>query len=522
MELNPEQLAVVSEFDGARCLLACPGAGKTSTLVALIKRMLDSGIPASEIKAVTFSNSMAKVLADRIGVDGIASTFHSLGYAICSEGGRKPVEPELRYRLMIKLVKQWRLDYHEFDNFLARMRREGITPENSLNDENDYGMCRAYAMYEKERAEAGWIDFGAMVADALVLLENPEIRARWSPRYLIADECQDTSDDQFKMLQFLSEKHGNITCTGDASQAIYSFRGAEPDNLLNFQKYFPNSKTLFLTCNYRSTRRIVKFIRENTPPGTPEELRERMVAARNEEGERIGMKMYWQLDDEAEAALVLAQKDPLHSIVLARTNHVVGVLERICAQNKIKYHLLGKTSFWKQAEISKALEALKPFATSLTEMAMNMALPALEAKYAVDDRTERDNDALANLRILRTYAKEHPQTREFLAYANKMVHRRNDARGVTLSTVHQAKGLEFNRVFIVGANADGFPHKKGEPLEEARIWYVAISRAADTLRISFSGTPSPYLRKYLTEEILGKLAETAHEVERLQIQGGLF
>jgi superfamily I DNA/RNA helicase len=247
-----------------------------------------------------------------------------------------------------------------------------------------------------------------------------------------------------------------------------------------------------------------------------------MVAAREEEGERIGMKMYWQLDDEAEAALVLAQKDPLHSIVLARTNHVVGVLERICAQNKIKYHLLGKTSFWKQAEISKALEALKPFTTSPTEMAMNMALPALEAKYAVDDRTERDNDALANLRILRTYAKEHPQTREFLVYANKMVHRRNDARGVTLSTVHQAKGLEFSRVFIVGANADGFPHKKGEPLEEARIWYVAISRAANTLRISFSGTPSPYLRKYLTEEILGKLAETAHEVERLQIQGGLF
>ena len=112
--------------------------------------------------------------------------------------------------------------------------------------------------------------------------------------------------------------------------------------------------------------------------------------------------------------------------------------------------------------------------------------------------------------------------REFYAYANRMIHRRNDPNGVTISTVHQAKGLEFSKVFIIGANAKGFPHPKGDPAEERRIWFVAVSRPIDYLRISFAGTPSPYLRRYLTDEILDKLREHATEVEKLQMQAKLF
>ena len=814
MQLNPEQQAIANDFDGPRVCLAGPGSGKTSTIVALIHNLINHGVPASQIRAVTFSNKMAETLAEKIGIEGIASTLHSLGYEICSDGNRKPVDKEAQYRLMLKLIRAWKLDYHEFAQFLSRMRREGIAPQDSLESgEFDYGMCRAYVMYEKARAEEGWMDFESMLRDAVDILENPERRRKWQVRYLIVDEAQDTdnchpagtlirklvgthwgpghkarweevpietlqdgdavvswsrrratltadpqpitigkrqfigslvqvtcgaktveatpdhkfyvtlngseqgtyvvylmhrsdlgfrvgqcamrynrqskkqresmpglgtrfteeraergwilrvcqtkeesvaweqiyscnfgipyatygdktysspfrkrnarmsavifsstkargkdclesegldfnyplyeraetgqerkspsqryfvttacnlrpeimslpSTDQFqqdvitavtrrpysglvyslnvpkhhtyvanglvvkncqwRMMQLLTEEHGNITVVGDPGQAIYGFRGAAPENITDFEQWFPGGRTLYLGRNYRSTRRIVKFIRENTPPGTPQELRDRMEAAREEEGAAVAVRMYWELDGEVESALALAQKDPLNSIILARTNHVVGVVERICHQNKIKYHLLGKTSFWKQSEILRALEALKPFATSTTLAAMNMALPAVDAKYAVDDRTERDNDALANLKILRTYAEEHPQTQEFLVYANKMVHRRNDARGVTISTVHQAKGGEWKNVYVVGANADGFPHKKGDALEEARIFYVAISRPIDYLRISFSGTPSPYLRKYLTEEILDKLAEHAHEIEHLQVQGGLF
>jgi superfamily I DNA/RNA helicase len=103
-----------------------------------------------------------------------------------------------------------------------------------------------------------------------------------------------------------------------------------------------------------------------------------------------------------------------------------------------------------------------------------------------------------------------------------MMHRRNDPRGVSISTVHQAKGGEWKNVYIIGANAKGFPHAKGDPMEERRIWFVAISRPIDMLRISFAGTPSPYLRRYLNDEILDKLREKATEVDHLQEQANLF
>jgi superfamily I DNA/RNA helicase len=201
---------------------------------------------------------------------------------------------------------------------------------------------------------------------------------------------------------------------------------------------------------------------------------------------------------------------------------MVGLLERLCNRHKVRYHLMGKTGFWKQNEIRKAIEAMKDYPNLSTEAAFNLALPDLEAKYAVADRTERDNDALDNLKVIRLIGKDFRTAREFTIYGNKMMHRRNDPKGVTISTVHQSKGGEWKNVFIIGANAKGFPHTKGDPKEEKRIYFVAISRAIDNLRISFSGTPSPYLRKYLTDEVLDKLREHAEEVDHLQEQHKLF
>jgi DNA helicase-2/ATP-dependent DNA helicase PcrA len=324
------------------------------------------------------------------------------------------------------------------------------------------------------------------------------------------------------MMQLMAERYGNITVVGDPNQAIYGFRGAKPDNITNFDQWFPTGRKFYLGKNYRSTRRIVKFVRENAPEDTPKELLDRMVAARDVEGAPIGLKMYWSDDGEAESALALAQKDPLNSIILARTNRLVGLLERLCNRHGVRYHLMGKTGFWKQNEIRKAIEAMKDYPGLTTEAAFNITLPALESKYAVADRTERDNDALENLKVIRLIGEDFKSAKEFCAYANKMMHRRNDPKGVSISTVHQAKGGEWKNVFVIGANAKGFPHTKGDPKEEKRIYFVAISRAIDNLRISFAGTPSPYLRKYLTDEILDKLREHAEEVDHLQAQHKLF
>jgi hypothetical protein len=788
IELNPDQKAIVTDHQGARSVIAGPGSGKTSTMVEFIQALLQNGVSTSEIRAVTFSKEMAVALEKKLKVKGVVSTFHSLGYLICSETERKPVEPELRFRLMMKLVRKWRVEYKELDGFIAKMRRENITPTACeavvCDGVYDYGLASAYVDYERTRAQEGWMDFdcqppetqitmangtqkaladlmigdtvlswnrrnqssrkrkvsgisrhrfigqllgvrcgeketrttpnhwfwikfnesaknqyavylmwrdgfgfrvgqckffsrgysnwttrmkhqdadkmwvlsvtedyyealtreaevsvqyglpqtiftgtrgyptpeainrifkaadsqngnrclvdhglrfdrpliekhskmqqwtrrdggfikiaacniiphimsipqdgvvtevtktnydgdvyglsvdidhtyvadglitgNSMLADAVQLLENVQKRARWQPKYLIVDEAQDTDDLQWRMMQLMSERHGNITVVGDPNQAIYGFRGAKPDNITNFQQWFPKGKHYYLGLNYRSTQNIVDFVRENAPPDTPKELLDRMVAVRNVKGAPIGLKMYWTDDAEAESALKLAQADPLNSIILARTNRTVGLLERLCNRYSVRYHLMGKTGMWKQNEVRKTIEALKQYPLISTEAGMNLVLPGIEKQYAVDDRTERDNDALGNLITLRLIGKDFQMAKEFVVYANKMIHRRNDPKGISISTVHQAKGLEFKNVYVIGANEKGFPHPKGDPKEEKRIYFVAISRAIDVLRISFAGTPSPYLRRYLTDEILDKLREHAAEVDHLQEQTKLF
>jgi superfamily I DNA/RNA helicase len=522
VSLNADQQAVVSDFKGARCVLAGPGTGKTTTMVELVAALRAAGI--SDVRGVTFSKEAAQTVERRSRTKDVFSTFHSLGYLIASETERKPVEPELRHRLMSKLVRKYGVDYKELDNFIARMRRENIDPTFAREcGDFDYGMASAFADYERTRLQEGWMDFDSMLRDAVNILEsNPAALARWQPEHLIVDEAQDTDDLQWRLMQLMSRKHGNITIVGDPNQAIYGFRGAKPENITNFAQWFPGGRTFYLGRNYRSTKRIVQFVRENAPKGTPVELLKRMSAARDEEGAPIALKMYWTDDAEAESALKLAQADPINSVILARTNRMVGLLERLCNRYGIRYHLLGKTGFWKQNEIRKAIDALKNYTGLTTAAACSTALPAIEARYQVDDRTERDNDALENLAVLRVIAKDYKMAREFVVYANKMMHRRNDPRGVTISTVHQAKGGEWKNVYIIGAKANGFPHKNGDPLEEERIYFVAISRPIDYLRISFAGTPSPYLRKYLTEEILDKLREKAEEVEHLEEQHKLF
>lgn len=523
-EFNKDQQAVIDNPDGARSVVAGPGSGKSTTMVGMIRRLVADGVSPSDIRAVTFSKEMATVLERKLNLKGVASTFHSLGYLICSETGRKPVEPELRHRLMCKLIRKRGLDYKELDHFIAKMRRQNISPTAALDgaQEYNYSLVTVYAEYERVRAAEGWMDFDSMLADAVQLLEKPTVRARWQPKYLIVDEAQDTDDCQWRMMQLMAERHGNITVVGDPNQAIYGFRGAKPDNITNFQQWFPSGQKFYLGKNYRSTQTIVKFVRENAPADTPQELLDRMTAAREEKGLPIGLKMYWSDDEEAESALALAQKDPLNSIILARTNRMVGLLERLCNRYNVRYHLLGKTGFWKQNEIRKAIEALKNYPLISTEAGLNLTLPGLESKYAVDDRTERDNDALENLKTLRVIGKDFRTAKEFVVYANKMMHRRNDPKGVSISTVHQAKGGEWKNVFVIGANAKGFPHVKGDPKEERRIYFVAISRAIDYLRISFAGTPSIFLRRYLTDEILDKMREHAEEVDHLQAQHKLF
>jgi len=493
-------------------------------MVEFYRTLRDSGVPVSDIRGITFSKEAATVIERRTGVKGVFSTFHSLGYLICSETERKPVEPELRHRLMCKLIRKWHVDYKELDAFIARMRREYITPDDAKELE-EYGMARAYGEYEKERAAGGWMDFDSMLCDAVALLEkNLQLRARWQVRYLIVDEAQDTDDLQWRMMQLLTEEHGNITVVGDSNQCIYGFRGAKPENIgANFGSWFKKFKSFFLGKNYRSTRNIVKFVRENAPKDTPKELLDRMVAAREEDGALIALKMYHNEEDEAESALKLAQSDPINSAILTRTNRTVGLLERLCNEHNVRYHLAGKTGFFKRNEIRKAVEALKQYGHLKPAAAFNILMPTLLSKYEVDDRTDADNEAARNVQSLAKMADKFARTSEFVTWAIKAAHHKNDPKGVTISTIHQSKGGEWDNVYLINCREGMLPHKSADSvLEEHRLFFVAISRPRNMLRISFAGTPSMFLRRYINDDMLETLLNRAGEVEKLEEQQRLF
>jgi superfamily I DNA/RNA helicase len=156
------------------------------------------------------------------------------------------------------------------------------------------------------------------------------------------------------------------------------------------------------------------------------------------------------------------------------------------------------------------------------ERAFDLIMPAIEAHYRAEDATPEDNYALENIISLRNIGKRFQLCSEFTNFANKCCHAKHTKKGITLGTIHAAKGTEYKNVYLIDCRADQMPHGKGDPGEEDRIFLVAISRPMDKLRISWCGTPSPYLRPYLPEEVLLELQRNSSKVEKLQRQNRLF
>lgn len=517
---SDQQLAIDS-IDGAYCLISGAGSGKTTVLAARVKNIISRGVRPADILCLTFTREAANAMQVRTGGKKQSfRTFHSFGYDVVTrELGDQPIEPEKRNRLLAGLSKKWRVDYKELAQYISKMRHADISPVQALdNNEWQYGMSRAYGEYEAERKKGGWIDFDTMICDTRNLLEKPGIRERYQYRYVMADECQDTDSVQFRILQLITEKYGNIMAIGDPAQALYSFRGAEPDNLLKFEKWFPGGKYIFLGRNFRSTQTITAFVRENYPIETP--LKEKLLPHRTEKGVPIEYKQHTNEWNETEEALAIANADPENTAILARTNRLLLPLQTLALEHSIRYRLLGRSGFWQQREVQKAAKKLAELGATPVLWALDTFLGHMISTYQTNDATPEDNDAVDNLQALRKIAEKRGGTaRDFAAYANRCAQvKRTD--GVAFGTIHSAKGLEFKTVIIIGAAQGVIPHKKGDFKEEQRIFFVGISRAKDRLRLSWTFYPSPFLK--LTDAEHQALAAKAYEKEKIQKQVNLF
>lgn len=563
MKFNPEQEQASATREGAWVVEATAGAGKTTTLCDRVRGLFREGATQDEVLVLTFTREAAENLVKKLNLDppkmqrGGFRTFHSFCLNLVRREARFlpytlsanpfPDGPVIS-KMILAAMKRTGIRRKQFDEvkaFISRLKRQRISPEEAEQTE-DSVFCLAYEHYENGLREAGLLDYDGMIVEAVNILEqSDEARARWQFKWVMVDEAQDTDDLQFRLLQLITEQHKNIFAVGDFCQALYEFRGASPRNLLEFASWFPGAKTIILPENFRSSSEIVEFSRKHAP--IDNDLTRNIRTANPKGGLPVELKMYSGSTAEAESVLSAASSDPGNSAVLARTNDQLGAFESLAVLHGIKFNLLGKSGLWTKPEV-KMLVGLAAFcmspATQGTKYSELLVAPfkfhirklppeqgldqiirhgKLDELFSNEDFAEDENFALTNLKTVVGLSKRFGSLGDFLNHARKAEHAsRKTKNSVTFSTVHQAKGLEWKNVFLIGCEEGLLPHKKGEIEEERRIFYVAITRPQRRLVISFSGTPSRFLEADLTPEIQGELRKNILKVEKLQKQGELF
>jgi DNA helicase-2/ATP-dependent DNA helicase PcrA len=398
-KLNPQQRAGVETVDGPVLLLAGAGSGKTRVITHRIAYLIqERGVAPDSILAVTFTNKASKEMAERVDklighstlAKPVVATFHSF----CVRMLRRDIEA-LRIGDQ-GLTKSFAI-YDENDQqavVKAAMKRMGIddkqlTPrvvlskiswaKNHMIDPQEYYLnssepmgeriAHLFEAYRKELLKANALDFDDLLLEAVRLLKSSgEVRERYNRRYryLLIDEYQDTNRPQYELMKLLAGPEKNVCVVGDEDQSIYSWRGADIRNILEFEKDFPGAKTIRLEQNYRSTQIILEAASAVVSRNT--QRKGKALWTSREGGSLIG---YYEAPDGENEALFIAdtiqkyfrkagqEAENPRAAVLYRTNSQSRLIEEALRRYGIKYTMVGGFSFYERAEIKDLLSYLK-------------------------------------------------------------------------------------------------------------------------------------------------------------------
>ena len=393
--LNPEQREAVLTAEGPLLILAGAGSGKTRVIVHRIAYLIaEKNVPSWNILAVTFTNKAAeemrlrvsKLLRDQQGSSPPwVSTFHSLCVRILRQDIEKLGEGYTRrftiydqddsVRLIRNCIKDLGYDEKQLGQratqaaiSAAKNRgedKDAYAARADYLDERRAAVARVYALYEERLHNNNALDFDDLLIKTVRLLRTvPLVREKFNNkfRYIMVDEYQDTNALQFALISFLTEKQQNICVVGDEDQSIYKWRGADISNILNFEKHFPNTKTIRLEQNYRSTQTILDaagaVVKHNV------ERKGKNLWTSNPRGERV---RYCQaLDAETEArfvanAILDHRRDDrdIKAAVLYRTNSQSRVFEEAMRRAALPYNIVGGFSFYERMEVRDIIAYLK-------------------------------------------------------------------------------------------------------------------------------------------------------------------
>jgi DNA helicase II / ATP-dependent DNA helicase PcrA len=394
--LNTQQAAAVLHTDGPLMVLAGAGSGKTRVITHRIVHLIHQGVAPHNILAVTFTNKAAKEMrervkdlvhkyppSDRASVDSLplVTTFHSLGVHLLREfheamGLRRHFTIYDRadsMRAVKQAIEKCNYNPKEFEpkrilGMISRAKGDAITPDTYQDAASSYPeqvAATVWEAYETILQTEHALDFDDLLAKTLRLLkDNKTVRETLQQRfkYIHVDEYQDTNRVQFSMVELLAGEAQNVCVVGDIDQNIYSWRGADIKNVLQFERHFPKATTILLEENYRSTQTIIAA--SNDVIKKNQNRVDKNVFTNNQEGEKITLYAAMTGYDEAEYIAMTARSliadgaDPTSIAVLYRTNFQSRVLEEAFLNFEVPYQLLG-TKFFERKEVKDVLSYLR-------------------------------------------------------------------------------------------------------------------------------------------------------------------
>ena len=608
--LNTPQQEAVRAIDGPLLVAAGAGSGKTRVIAHRILEIMRGGVAPEEVLAITFTNKAAGEMRTRVlgllhkyqgessaGRRGVpfVSTFHSLGLTLIKENHkllgykRTPAiydrADSLReMKRALKAVGADDIEPRAALGLASRQKGEGVTARQYAEaPKNPYErqIASAWLGYEAALKADGALDFDDLLLRAVELLEaNPALRAQYQTRwrYLLIDEYQDTNHIQARLSELLVGPEQNICAVGDLDQCIYTWRGAQIENLLQFEKKYPNTKVVLLEENYRSTQKILEAA--NALIAHNRNRPEKTLFTKNPEGESLSLYIAGDAGDEALFVtrkimrLVGEGAAPQDFAVLYRANFQSRAIEEKLLDAQVPYQVLG-TRFFERKEVKDTLSYLRAAlygtpadieraaktpargigATTLLKMFLHKEISgALGAKVAAfrnllqeigsaaqtlppaqlvtfvvkgsgmdkmykDDKLE-GAERLENLRELVSLAARYQTVEEFLeaaALQSEQDELKEEKNAVRLMTVHAAKGLEFPYVFIVGLEEGLFPYEGADDQERDREEERRLMYVALT-----RGEKKVFLSYAMMRTLFGKTDMRSHSSFLEELPAGLI
>ena len=590
-KLNAQQKEAVLYNEGPLLVLAGAGSGKTRVLTTKIAYLIEElGISPYNILAITFTNKAALEMKERVKsllgrnyYEMQISTFHSFGLSIIRKhydlvglsNNFTIIDSDDSLTIIKKIVKNMNLDPKMYNpkaikNRISGAKNELLSPEDYnryANTDFEEKVVEVYRKYQEKLLSNNSVDFDDLLVLPIKLLkENPSILKEYQERfkYVLVDEYQDTNEAQYILTKMMSAKYKNICVVGDESQSIYSFRGANYKNILNFEHDYKDTKVILLEENYRSTKYILNVA--NDIIKNNKNRKDKNLWTNKKDGNKV--KYYKSLNEKDEAfhvaneikKLIVNGEAKSEIAVLYRTNAQSRNIEEALLKENIPYKVIGSFYFYKRKEIKDLIAYLKLIYNNNDDTSLlrvinvpkrgignrtieNLELKAnenntsiyniissgkeLKFKEMIERIKEKEADLslteiidlildesgikeeleneksldadirLENLNEFKSITKTFEENYgiisleaflEEISLVADIEEHKDNTDLVTLMTVHSAKGLEFDNVFIIGLEEGIFPHTNSlssyeEIEEERRLAYVAVTRAKKYLEL---------------------------------------